>query len=111
MVAYGRIHSFHKVMQWYFFRFDGQSHQHLCQIFWAQHMIQFWKNIHKKRMVCFWQISVNTLVHVVVLPLPWRPTNMMMLFCPLTGCHAFTPGSINYKQLQLHISQTITMYK
>jgi hypothetical protein len=33
------------------------------------------------------------LVHVVVLPLPCRPTNMIMLALPFLGVCGFTPGS------------------
>jgi len=49
-------------------------------------------------MAFFQDRSADTLVQVVVLPLPWSPTNMMMLFWPFTGCHAFTPGSISCKK-------------
>ena len=39
-------------------------------------------------------IYLPTFVHVVVLPLPCRPTNIMTLFLPLLGCQTCTPGSI-----------------
>ena len=32
-----------------------------------------------------------TLVHVVVFPLPCRPTNIITLFLPFVGVHGFTP--------------------
>ena len=38
-------------------------------------------------------LPVRTLVHVVVLPLPWRPTNMITFLAPFLGLNASTPGS------------------
>ena len=38
---------------------------------------------------------LHTFVHVVVFPLPCKPTNMMILFFPFVGCHAGTPGSMS----------------
>ena len=40
-----------------------------------------------------------TLLHVVVFPLPCRPTNMMTFCFPLLGFHCLTPGSTSCSQV------------
>ena len=40
-----------------------------------------------------------TLLHVVVFPLPCRPTNMITFCFPLLGFHCLTPGSTSCSQV------------
>ncbi len=42
-----------------------------------------------------------TFVHVVVFPLPCKPTNITILGLFFTGCHALTSGSMSYFKLIL----------
>lgn len=51
-----------------------------------------WAGQKRGQLLC---CGALTFVQVVVFPLPWSPTNMMMLLRPLVGCQAFTPGSIS----------------
>lgn len=57
--------------------------------------------IYYENTILGWPLNINlassTLEHVVVFPLPWRPTNMITLFFPLVGVQALTPGSTSWE--------------
>ena len=65
------------------------------------------------KLICLPGASLElTLVHVVVFPLPCKPTNMMILGLPLTGCQAGTPGSSNWedKIAVINATQRVSVY-